>query len=124
MKHLKTFEGLFSRDNQEELQSKFEILLDSIVEVMDKYGFKEYEEEDDWDPPTDEPYYEYSYNRDGTIRQINVSNISYSGYEQQEVLYALLQIKPKLELRTGFDLTIRLSEAEDSITIFPNLPKN
>ena len=24
-------------------QSKFEILLDSIVEVMDEYGFKEYE---------------------------------------------------------------------------------
>lgn len=124
MKHLKTFEGLFSRDKKEELQTKFEILLDSIVEVMDEYGFKEYEEEDDWNPPTEEPYYEYSYNRDGTIRQINVSNISYSGYEQQEVLYALLQIKPKLELRTGFNLTINLSEAEDLIIICPNLPKN
>ena len=131
MKYLKIFEeynkksrkSLKKQEYLEDIRKKFEILLDSIVEVMDEYQFREYEEDDDWTPP-DYPYYEYSYNYDGTYRQINVSNISRSDFTSDEILNSLLEIKPKLELRTGFNLTIEYYEDEDFIMIKPNLPKN
>lgn len=132
MKYLKLFEEYNKKSRKIEnlnkrkieLESKFEILLDSIVEVMDDYGFKYYEEEDDWSPP-DEPYYEYSYNWDGTLRQINIVNISMCDCEPEELVYALEQIKPKLELRTGFKISIDYyhGEGDDFIKIDPNLPK-
>lgn len=131
MKYLKIFEeynkksrkSLKKQEYLEDIRKKFEILLDSIVGVMDEYQFREYEEDDDWIQP-DYPYYEYSYNYDGTYRQINVSNISRSDFTSDEILNSLLEIKPKLELRTGFNLTIEYYEDEDFIMIKPNLPKN
>lgn len=73
----------------DQYSNKFEVLLDSIVEIMDQYNIIEYEEDDEWNPP-DCTYYEYSYNHDGSIRQINISNINSIDYgDPLEILKSL-----------------------------------
>ncbi len=115
MKHIKSID---------QYSNKFEVLLDSIVEIMDQYHIIEYEEDDEWNPPNC-TYYEYSYNKDGSIRQINISNINSNDYGGPlEILKALRNILPKLEKRTGFKIKIEYREDEDFIIILPNLPMN
>lgn len=113
MRHLKLFEE-YNID-------KFEIILDSIVEVMDHFRITYYEEDDNsgWDPPEDEPYYEYSWNYNGAIRQINISNLQMSDFEPNEIVESIEKIKSKLELRSGTRLKIEYSPLEDLITIKP-----
>ena len=71
MRYLRLFESkkLDIRTDERE----FNLLAELLTEIFDKYHVK-YNEDDDY-PPEDESYWEYSYNDDGDMSQLNIVNI-------------------------------------------------
>lgn len=113
MKYLKRYsEGIDQKDD------RLNILMDSIVEVMDKYGISYYEDDEyHYQYPTF-PYYQWGYDNSGNPVQINIIKKYSPDIEMDQVLKSLISIKTKLELRSGFSLRINRPYDGDYVIIF------
>jgi len=116
MRHIRTFnEGKTEEESWNQIY-------DSIWEIMDDFGIKEEPEEEVIDgfghyiDDVDYPFFEMSYNADGSIRGINITNLQ-SKPKAQEILKRLKEIKHTCEIRSKLKLEIWYSISDESIFI-------